>query len=32
LAFPTGFVILGMFSLELILNDLKNITAKEKIT
>jgi len=32
LAFPTGFVILGMFSLELILNDLKNITTKEKIT
>ena len=32
LAFPTGFVILWMFSLELILNDLKNITAKEKIT
>ena len=31
LAFPTGFAILGMFSFELILTDLKSLTQKEKI-
>jgi TRAP-type C4-dicarboxylate transport system permease small subunit len=32
LAFPVGFVILGLFSIELVLTDLKNLMhKKEKI-